>query len=240
MKIEKLLINYEQFTSAIISDWGNQASQAQSEGDDYFNKVCTRYGWWKPDSLNKVKEDLRKQEKNITWLKMFLIENIALSQTEPICLRQEEHTWYLTAWHYRLSDQDTMANRKNRFISKKGYDDVWLYQDAIYAINGELSHDEEKLLILEYADKERRKFERLKNKFLTKKSEGLKFERVRIPEEVRIAVWRRDQGRCARCGNRENLEYDHIVPVSKGGGNTERNIELLCQDCNRAKGNQIE
>lgn len=240
MKIEKLLINYEQFTSAIISDWENQAAQAQSEGDNYFTKDCTRYGWWKPDSLNKVKEDFHKQEQNITWLKMFLIENIVLSKTEPICLGQEEHTWYLTAWHYRLSDQDTMANSKHRFISKKGYDDVWLYQDAIYAINGELSRDEEKLLILEYADKERRKFERLKNKFSTKKSEELNFERVRIPEEVRIAVWRRDQGRCARCGSRENLEYDHIVPVSKGGGNTERNIELLCQDCNRAKGNRIE
>jgi hypothetical protein len=239
MKLEKLLISYEQFISAITSDWQNQVAQAQSEGDNYFIGVRARYGWI-PSALNMVREDFQKQNRNVDWLKMFLTENLVLSQTEPICLDQKEHTWYLTAWHYRVSDRDTMANRKNRFISKKSYDDVWLYQDVIYGINGEHSRDEQKLLILEYADKERRKFERLKNKFSAKQSEELKYERARIPEEVRIAVWRRDQGRCARCGNRENLEYDHIVPVSKGGGNTERNIELLCQDCNRAKGNRIE
>ena len=119
-------------------------------------------------------------------------------------------------------------------------DGRWLYQDSVYEVKGGHSIDEKLLLFLEFDDKERRKFERLKNKFSGGKSDELKYERARIPEEVRIAVWRRDQGRCARCGNRENLEYDHIVPVTKGGGNTERNIELLCQDCNRAKGNRIE
>ncbi len=116
----------------------------------------------------------------------------------------------------------------------------WLYQNTVYDVTGKYSSEEKKLLIMEFAVKDRRRFERLQNKFSDKKSEEIKYERSRIPEEVRIAVWRRDQGRCARCGSRENLEYDHIVPVSKGGGNTERNIELLCQDCNRTKSNKIE
>jgi hypothetical protein len=64
-------------------------------------------------------------------------------------------------------------------------------------------------------------------------------DRNSIPSEVRREVWRRDQGRCTKCGSRENLEYDHIIPVSKGGGNTARNIELLCQNCNRSKSNKI-
>lgn len=64
--------------------------------------------------------------------------------------------------------------------------------------------------------------------------------RERIPEGVRIEVWRRDGGKCARCGSREKLEYDHIVPVSRGGSNTARNIELLCESCNRKKSNHIE
>jgi HNH endonuclease len=63
--------------------------------------------------------------------------------------------------------------------------------------------------------------------------------RERIPPEVRRAVWIRDQGKCARCGSRERLEYDHIVPVSRGGSNTERNIELLCEFHNRVKSNTI-
>lgn len=60
-----------------------------------------------------------------------------------------------------------------------------------------------------------------------------------IPESVRHEVWRRDQGRCVDCGSRENLEFDHIIPVSKGGSNTARNLELRCETCNRQKGATI-
>jgi hypothetical protein len=60
-----------------------------------------------------------------------------------------------------------------------------------------------------------------------------------IPTAVRRAVWARDNGRCVQCGSRERLEYDHIIPLSKGGSNTERNIELLCEACNRAKSDSI-
>jgi 5-methylcytosine-specific restriction endonuclease McrA len=56
---------------------------------------------------------------------------------------------------------------------------------------------------------------------------------------VRVEVWRRDGGKCAKCGSREKLEYDHIVPLSKSGSNTARNVELLCEKCNRSKGDNI-
>jgi hypothetical protein len=60
-----------------------------------------------------------------------------------------------------------------------------------------------------------------------------------IPESVRHEVWRRDGGQCVDCGSRDRLEFDHIIPLSKGGSNTARNIELRCQDCNRKKGASI-
>jgi Holliday junction DNA helicase RuvB subunit len=63
--------------------------------------------------------------------------------------------------------------------------------------------------------------------------------RQAIPSEVRQEVWRRDRGTCAKCGSRENLEYDHIIPIAKGGSNTARNIELLCEVCNRSKRDSI-
>jgi hypothetical protein len=37
------------------------------------------------------------------------------------------------------------------------------------------------------------------------------------------------------CNKDENIEYDHIVPVSKGGESTESNLQLLCRSCNRKK-----
>ena len=60
-----------------------------------------------------------------------------------------------------------------------------------------------------------------------------------LPEGVRNEVWRRDGGRCVQCGSQENLEFDHIIPVSQGGANTARNLQLLCEACNRSKGAKI-
>lgn len=56
---------------------------------------------------------------------------------------------------------------------------------------------------------------------------------------VKMFVWQRDQGRCVTCGSQERLEYDHIIPIAKGGSNTARNLQLLCERCNRAKGASI-
>jgi len=63
--------------------------------------------------------------------------------------------------------------------------------------------------------------------------------RTPIPEDVQILVWNRDGGKCVKCGGTENLEFDHIIPLSKGGSNTARNIQLLCEHCNRGKGAKI-
>jgi len=63
--------------------------------------------------------------------------------------------------------------------------------------------------------------------------------REMIPDEVRMFVWQRDGGQCVRCGGRERLEFDHIIPVADGGSSTERNVQLLCEPCNRSKGRSV-
>jgi hypothetical protein len=121
----------------------------------------------------------------------------------------------------------------------------WFFKGYVYDVSDikdryNYNDEQIQLLILEDYDKERRKFERLRRLYKSEDIQRESQQRERIPEHVRIAVWRRDGGKCVRCGSRENLEYDHIIPVSKGGSNTARNIELLCERCNREKRDRIE
>lgn len=61
-----------------------------------------------------------------------------------------------------------------------------------------------------------------------------------IPEHVKVAVFQRDGGRCIQCDyTGPYIEYDHIMPRSKGGKNTVDNIQLLCRQCNLKKSNRI-
>jgi hypothetical protein len=64
-------------------------------------------------------------------------------------------------------------------------------------------------------------------------------KRSPIPEDVKLVVWARDGGCCVRCGSRQDLHFDHIIPVVKGGGNSEANIQILCQSCNLMKSDKI-
>ena len=59
--------------------------------------------------------------------------------------------------------------------------------------------------------------------------------RPAISEAVQRAVYERDGGACVKCGSRFNLQYDHIIPFSRGGASAVENLQLLCSSCNRAK-----
>ena len=62
----------------------------------------------------------------------------------------------------------------------------------------------------------------------------------RIPSIVMAAVFKRDRGQCVRCGAKQNLHFDHIIPFSKGGSSsTVDNVQVLCGRCNLAKGDEI-
>ena len=60
-----------------------------------------------------------------------------------------------------------------------------------------------------------------------------------IPDAIRGQVWRRDNGRCVQCRSKQNLQFDHIIPVAEGGATTIDNLQLLCQSCNLSKGAKI-
>ncbi len=96
-------------------------------------------------------------------------------------------------------------------------------------------------LLLDFNRRYRREQIDVEVRFLTPEA-PLPFEQTRrepITQPIRTEVWRRDGGRCVRCDLNENLEYDHIIPVSRGGATSVRNLQLLCKGCNLSKGAKI-
>jgi hypothetical protein len=61
-----------------------------------------------------------------------------------------------------------------------------------------------------------------------------------IPSAVKLAVWKRDGGKCVMCGATDELHFDHDLPWSRGGTSiTEENVQLLCARHNLEKRDRI-
>lgn len=62
-----------------------------------------------------------------------------------------------------------------------------------------------------------------------------------IPTHVKLAVWKRDAGKCTKCSSTDELHFDHILPYSKGGTSLKaENVQLLCARHNLQKSAKIE
>lgn len=59
--------------------------------------------------------------------------------------------------------------------------------------------------------------------------------RIQLEELLKASDYK-----CNYCGSPNKLEFDHIVPLSKGGTNQIDNIQILCRSCNASKGNYTE
>ena len=64
-----------------------------------------------------------------------------------------------------------------------------------------------------------------------------------IPRVTQFRVMKRENQICSICGKSVKdgeIEFDHIIPWSKGGSSDENNVTLLCMSCNRKKGKKFE
>lgn len=69
---------------------------------------------------------------------------------------------------------------------------------------------------------------------------------IRVPYKdisfCRKNIILRDNGRCQYCGRHhrsEELTIDHIIPLSKGGGDRWDNVVTACKKCNNKKGSYL-
>lgn len=66
-------------------------------------------------------------------------------------------------------------------------------------------------------------------------------KRKSISKKLRFEIFKRDSFKCQYCGNSPpstTLEIDHIIPVSDGGDNDDKNLVTSCFECNRGKSNR--
>jgi len=123
-------------------------------------------------------------------------------------------------------------------VGRDGRRILWLTRAGWFWADSQFNLEDVDLLVWDREQKQRARLDRLRR--IRIKNEDLReARRDRIPAEVQNFVWQRDEGRCVQCNAEDNLHYDHVIPVAKGGGNDISNIQILCQDCNLAKSDSI-
>ena len=123
---------------------------------------------------------------------------------------------------------------------------IWLYRDALYVTErtpkeSELDEVVLRIKSLHFQDDEalKRLREQVANFEAIERNLAAHPVREAIPDDVKLLVWTRDGGACIKCGSTVELQFDHIIPLSRGGGDQAENIQLLCRSCNLAKGPRL-
>jgi hypothetical protein len=115
----------------------------------------------------------------------------------------------------------------------------WMFEGEFYLTNEKYEPKELRALILEAAHRKARRIQRALSLVDNEGANTMDANRQPIPDDAKILVWQRDGGKCVKCGSKEKLEYDHIIPLSRGGSNTARNIQILCETCNHSKSDSL-
>lgn len=136
---------------------------------------------------------------------------------------------------------EVMAQIQKQRPSKLGSSQertYWWYQEKFYWENEELAEDGGYALLVTTEQRRRQSIDRAKATVVIQ-DETRPFRRTVIPDALKQHVWVRDAGRCQVCGASNELQFDHIIPISLGGATAEDNLQILCGPCNRRKGSGL-
>ena len=125
-------------------------------------------------------------------------------------------------------------------INNKNFMFEFIAEDKIYIKNfiefqyGKLSYNcKPHLPIIKLLNKYGIEFETKDENNLT-----IKQTRKRLTETAKKNIFNRDKYECQYCGSHDDLEIDHIIPLSKGGTNEDDNLLTACHRCNSLKGDK--
>lgn len=177
--------------------------------------------------LIRLSDGQKRQEMSMLLDNILSAEEYRRSQSEPLSLARVE------------SAQATHAEEVAPEV-------FWLFKDHIYACSrrpGTAEIDEVVLRIkadhFKSTESVKRLREQVANFEAIEVTSAGRSGRSPLPDDVKLLVWARDGGKCVKCGASEQLHFDHIIPLSKGGGDHAENIQLLCRRCNLSKGGRL-
>ena len=126
--------------------------------------------------------------------------------------------------HYQKNKDNQEFKEKRRLIYKKWYE---TNKESIWIKNNESSK--------KYFQTKKGKQARRNSKAIRRMAE--KKGKVTLKEWENLLIVSGHS--CAICKIGENLEQDHIIPLSKGGKHEIKNIQPLCRSCNARKSNKL-
>lgn len=118
-------------------------------------------------------------------------------------------------------------------VYEKIKDGIWSYNGLFELVDSWTENDSKRFVF---------KFKMIAIEESNLKSEAIEIHEPRriIPTEIKLEVWKRDDGKCVACGATDELHFDHILPFSKGGTSIKvENVQLLCARHNLQKSNKI-
>ena len=94
---------------------------------------------------------------------------------------------------------------------------------------------EERIEEIKYNIRKSEEFDENQNKYKTRRRRANSFIARKI---IREKVFKIHGEKCLKCGSKENIQLDHIVPVAAGGLDEIKNLQPLCKACNSSKGSK--
>ncbi len=131
---------------------------------------------------------------------------------------------------------DRSGHEPIRLLSA-GTQSWWMFRGRVFCEDEGYEAGDVLALLVERERRKRRQLDRA-HAVLNRERE-VASQRTAISRDLKLVVWERDGGRCIECGSDRLLEFDHVIPLALGGSSSERNLQILCADCNRAKGDSL-
>lgn len=114
---------------------------------------------------------------------------------------------------------------------------LWYFHERFYWDDEDLPSEDVMALALQKERNQRRKLQSARS-LMNAEADGRPI-RTNPTTELKRAVFDRDGGKCVECSSTFEIQYDHIIPVARGGATTYENLQILCAECNRAKSDHI-